>query len=253
MRVCKFPSSAISHLLTSTPSVGTWLLDLPRLYPQHEWSLHGVDIGSAIFPPRVGPYASLDLREFDIRSSAPPDPSWEQSFDLVHQRLLIWGLQTPEWSRVVKNHYSMLKPGGWIQLVEGQWVDRDRPFDPEKYPSLAKMSEMQKWSTSNFGMDIYVAYRLENLLKEAGFERVEKTHFNLGYGALAREVDWKQRSADMWIDTFRSLGSKLPEGGIPGVARDVDEFHEFLSKLHSEVLEYGYQPRLNYVVGQKPE
>ncbi|KAK4041633.1 hypothetical protein C8A01DRAFT_34358 [Parachaetomium inaequale] len=74
---------------------GTWLLDLPRLYPEHEWSLHGVDIGTALFPPKAGPYASLDLREFDLRSPVPPDPSWDQSFDLVHQRLLILALKTP--------------------------------------------------------------------------------------------------------------------------------------------------------------
>lgn len=226
---------------------------MPRLYPQHEWLLHGVDIGSALFPPKTGPSASLDLREFDIRSAVPPDPSWTGSFDLVHQRLLIWGLQTPDWPTVLRNHAALLKPGGWIQLVEGQWVDRDQPFDPAKYPSLAKMSAMQKWSTANFGMDVYVVYRLEDLLKEAGFQHVEKTQFDLGYGALARDDDWKQTSADMWIDTFRGLGTKLPEGGIPGVARDAEEFNAFLEQLHAEVLEYGYQPKLNFVIGQKPE
>lgn len=212
-----------------------------------------MDIGSALFPPKTGPSASLDLREFDIRSAVPPDPSWTGSFDLVHQRLLIWGLQTPDWPTVLRNHAALLKPGGWIQLVEGQWVDRDQPFDPAKYPSLAKMSAMQKWSTANFGMDVYVVYRLEDLLKEAGFQHVEKTQFDLGYGALARDDDWKQTSADMWIDTFRGLGTKLPEGGIPGVARDAEEFNAFLEQLHAEVLEYGYQPKLNFVIGQKPE
>lgn len=162
-------------------------------------------------------------------------------------------MQTAEWPKVLRNHFSLLKPGGWIQLVEGQWVDHDRPFDAAKYPNLAKMSVMQRWSTANFGMDIFVAYRLEDLLKEAGFEKVQKTQFDLGYGALAREVDWRQPSADMWIDTFRGLGTKLPEGGIPGVAQDADEFNDFLDKLHAEVLEYGYQPKLNFVIGQKPE
>jgi hypothetical protein len=232
---------------------GTWLLDLPRLYLHHEWSLHGVDIGSALFPPKAGPYSSLDLREFDLRSLAPPDPSWEQSFDLVHQRLLILGLKTPEWPKVLRSHFSLLKPGGWIQLVEAQWVDRDHPFDAAKYPNLAKMSLMQTWSATAFGMDIFVAYRLEDLLKEAGFENVQKTQFDLGYGALAREAGWKQRSAEVMTDTMRALGARLPEGGIPGVARDADEYNAFLDQLHGEFLEFGYQPKLNYVIGQKPE
>jgi len=223
------------------------------LYPQHEWSLHGVDIGSALFPPKAGPYASLDLREFDIRSPAPPDPSWEQSFDLVHQRLLILGLKTPEWPKVVRNHFSLLKPGGWIQLVESQWVDRDHPVDAAKHPNLAKMNDMQTWSSDAFGMDNFVAYRLEELLKEGGFENVQKTQFDLRYGALAREGGWKQRSADVMVDTLRALGANLPEGGIPGVARDVGEYHAFLDKLHAEMLEHGYQPKLNFVIGQRPD
>jgi len=174
------------------------------------------------------------------------------TFDLIHQRLLIWGLRGPEWPGVLRNHHSLLKPGGWIQLVEGQWVDRDHPFDAPRYPNLAKMSQMQKWSTSNFGMDIEIAYCLEDLLREGGFQGVAKTQLSLSYGAKAREEQWKQRSADMWVDTFRGLGSKLPEGGIPGVARNVEEFYAFLDELHSEVLEYGYQPTLNFVIGQKP-
>jgi hypothetical protein len=211
-----------------------------------------VDIGSALFPPKVGPFASLDLHEHDIRSATPPDLSWDGSFDLIHQRLLIWGLQAGEWPTVLKNHLSLLRPGGWIQLVEGQWVDKDDTFNASVFPSLSKMSEMQKWSTSSFGMEIYVAYQLEDLLKETGFQSVTKTQFDLGYGGKAKEEDWKIRSTDMWIDTFRSFGSILLPGGIPGVATTEEEFHAFLDKLRYEILEYGYAPKLNFVVGQKP-
>ncbi|KAK3294197.1 S-adenosyl-L-methionine-dependent methyltransferase [Chaetomium fimeti] len=234
-------------------SDGTWLLDLPRLYPQHEWSLHGVDIGSSLFPPNAGPQASLDLREFDIRSPTAPEPSWEQGFDLVHQRLLMWGLQKSEWATVVKNHFSLVKPGGWIQLVEGQWVERDHPFDPVTHPNLDKMYRMQWWCTENFGKDMFVAYRLEELLKEAGFKNVQKKQFTLGYGALAKSPEWKKRSVDMWIHTFRGLGALLPEGGIPGVLRNKAEFDELMVNLHAETLELGYAPRMNFVVAQKPE
>ncbi|KAK4041634.1 hypothetical protein C8A01DRAFT_34359 [Parachaetomium inaequale] len=113
------------------------------------------------------------------------------------------------------------------------------------------MSQMQTWSATNFGMDIFVAYRLEELLKEAGFENVQKTQFDLGNGALAREAGWKQRSAGVMTDTLRALGANLPEGGILGIARDVDEYNGFLDKLHAEFLEYGYRPKLNFVIGQR--
>lgn len=229
---------------------GTWLQDLPRLYPSTEWSLHGVDIASALFPADAG---ALDLHEVDIRGPPPSTFQWQGTFDLIHQRLLVWGLPAAEWPKVLTNHHSLLKPGGYIELVEAQWINKDHPFDPTKFPNLAKITEVQKWSGSNFGMDMYIAYRLENLLADAGFKNISKRQYSLGYGAQAREVEWRERSTDMWIDTFRGFGQKWPAGGVPGVATTADEFHDFLDDLRGELLEYGVAPQLNFVVGQKPE
>jgi hypothetical protein len=41
-------------------------------------------------------------------------------------------------------------------------------------------------------------------------------------------------------------------GGIPGVAANAREFHEFLDRLEVEIKTYGYQPKLNFVYGRKP-
>jgi hypothetical protein len=56
----------------------------------------------------------------------------------------------------------------------------------------------------------------------------------------------------MWVDTFRSLGHKMPAEGILGVAKTPEEFDAFLDALKVEVLEQGYAPQLNFVIGQKP-
>ncbi|KAF2806144.1 uncharacterized protein BDZ99DRAFT_466411 [Mytilinidion resinicola] len=240
------------RVLDSGAADGTWLLNLRRLYPQHEWSLHGVDIGSALFPPKSGPYESLELHELDARAPVPPSLGWEGSFDLIHQRLLIWGFQKKDWPAVLKNQLSLLKPGGWIQLVESQWVDRDHPFDAAQYPNLAKQTTLQKWSTDAFGMDIFIAYNLEDHLRELGFQNVSKQQFELGYGAKAKEESWKVPSADLWVNTFSSFGERWPEGGIPGVAKTKEEFYQFLEDLKKEVLEVGYAPKISYIIGQKP-
>ncbi|KAJ5660841.1 uncharacterized protein N7484_000213 [Penicillium longicatenatum] len=240
------------RILDSGAADGTWLRSLAQNYPSKNWSLHGVDIGSALFPLSSANGPVLDLQELDIRQPAPESLHWENSFDLIHQRLLIWGLQGPEWLKVLRNQRTWLKPGGWIQLVEAQWVDKDVAFDPVQSPNLAKMTIMQKWSTAAFGMNIYIAYDLENLLQEAGLENIRQTSFSLGYGAKAREEQWKVPSAEMWVDTFRSLGHKMPPEGIHGVAQTPDEFDAFLDALKVEVLEQGYAPQLNFVIGQKP-
>lgn len=171
----------------------------------------------------------------------------------MHQRLLIWGLKKEDWLTVLKNHWRLLKPEGWVQLVECQWVDRDHPFNPLQYPNLAKQTRLQKWSTKAFGMDLFIAYKLEDYLKDLGFQNVSKEQFDFGYGAKVREEVWKEASTNLWVDTFRSFGERWPEGGIPEVARSEEEFYQFLGDLKGEIGEAGYAPKLNYIVGQKPQ
>ena len=36
------------------------------------------------------------------------------------------------------------------------------------------------------------------------------------------------------------------------MARDAKEFHEFLDSLEREIKAFGYEPKLNFVYGQKP-
>ena len=211
-----------------------------------------MDIGPALFPSRTGENKNLDLQELDVRVPAPARLEWTNSFDLVHQRLLIWALRGPDWQRVLRNHYEILKPNGWIQLVEGRWVDREHSFDTQKSPALAKMTKLQKWTTAAFGMDIYVAYELEGLLRRAGFVNISTRTFELGYGAKAKDLGWRSKSTDMWIDTFRAFAHKMPEEGISGVAQNMEAYQTFLDDLRIEVQEQGYAPVLEYVVGQKP-
>ncbi|KAL8834779.1 MAG: hypothetical protein Q9176_007297 [Flavoplaca citrina] len=237
-------------MLTSAPSAalaspGTLLLDLKTQHPTHQWELHGVDIGSSLFPQNR---PELDLRKHDIREPFPPAWQWSDHFDVVHQRLLIWGLATSAWPLVLRNQFDALKPGGWIQLVEVEWIDAEKPHS---LPELHKHALMQKWSTSTFGMDIGIAYKVGDLLTEAGFINVQKTPFAHGYGALARRPDQKDGSAELYVECFRSIDSKMPPDGIPGVAKTPHDFHQFLDRLEVEIKMHGYQPKLNFVYAQK--
>ncbi|KAL9561587.1 hypothetical protein ACKAV7_014143, partial [Fusarium commune] len=141
---------------------------------------------------------------------------------------------------------------GYIQLVEAEWIDPENLADEKTRPQLRKQAALQEWSTASFGMDIHIAYKLEGLLRDAGLEDVRKVQFDHGYGALARSKDQRNVSAELWVECFRTLDEKIPEGGIPGVAANSKEFHEFLDALEVEIKTYGYQPKLNYVYGRKP-
>lgn len=197
--------------LDTNNKLGVWLRDLPRQLPAHNLELYGVDIGSALFPnsaPDTIP--TVDLRNHDIRTPFPSSWNWTSTFDVVHQRLLIWGIKSVEWPQVISNLISALRPGGYIQLVEAEWIDPENLADEVTRPQLRKQAALQEWSTTSFGMDIHVAYKLEALLKEAGLEDIVKIQFNHGYGALAKAEDQRNVSAELWVECFRTLDEKIP-------------------------------------------
>jgi hypothetical protein len=202
-------ADGVYHVLLSCPiltSLGTWLLDLPRQLPTFDLELFGADIGSSLFPAA----STADLRAHDIRTPFPDSWQWESKFDVIHQRLLIWGIKSAEWPTVIHNLSTIIRPGGYIQLVEAEWIDPDNPASPGTRPNLSKQAALQVWSTESFGMDINIAYKLEDLLKDAGFEDVTKVQFDHGYGALARDPEQRNVSAELWVDCFRPLGEKIP-------------------------------------------
>jgi len=64
-------------------------------------------------------------------------------------------------------------------------------------------------------MDIDIAYKLEDLLKDAGFTNVSKVQFDHGYGAKARSAAQRNGSAELWVECFRSLDQKLAGKMLP--------------------------------------
>lgn len=55
----------------------------------------------------------------------PWPTSWNQSFDIVHQRLVLAGAG-PDAKAAVKGLTELVKPGGWIQLIEGENFPSDK-------------------------------------------------------------------------------------------------------------------------------
>lgn len=124
------PKSISNHLSTiASPriaDIGTgtasWLVDLGTQLPPAS-TLHGFDINAATFPPAETLPPNVSLQEANAVEPFPEEHLG--SYDLVHARLLMYGIKKDQWELVAKNLASLLKPGGWLLWEEtgySSWV-----------------------------------------------------------------------------------------------------------------------------------
>lgn len=149
---------------------------------------------------------SLDLRPHDIREEFPKPWGWKESFDLVHQRWLVWGIQKSEWQVAIHNLVDAVKPGGQIQIVEAQWILDNVPDD---HPEEKKLNAVQTWSCESAGLDLHIWKRLEGLLKNEGIEDLEVISFDLGYGATTKRKQDQNWTAELLPESFRHLAHQM--------------------------------------------
>ncbi|KAI1328721.1 hypothetical protein F5Y16DRAFT_148112 [Xylariaceae sp. FL0255] len=96
-----------------------FLLSLQPEYPNAV--MDGYDISSALFPPKDTLPPNITLGELDIKKPFPEH--LHGMYDLVHLRLLVAGMLPEDWDPVVRNLSQILKPGGYLQWEEPDFVN----------------------------------------------------------------------------------------------------------------------------------
>jgi hypothetical protein len=101
-----------------------------------------------------------------------PEP---EDFDLINSRFLMDGIVDGRWGPLLVEYKGRLKPGGWLQMAEVQWVFHSRSGQP--LPALTA------WSTAYYaGLRAMqkkpdIAPNLDRFVRFAGFQKqLEEVH-----------------------------------------------------------------------------
>ncbi|KAJ3575565.1 hypothetical protein NP233_g1016 [Leucocoprinus birnbaumii] len=190
----------------------------------HGAQLIGIDIESRLFPKHSSLPANIS---FEVQSILKLPSAWSNRFAFVHQRLLVAALRTSEWVRALHEIYRVLKPGGWVQLVEADnWVSG--PVMSIFVSLMVKLGESR-------GITIWpdIVPDLRTFLERSGFIDICITRRNSPVGKRAGRSGESGRNNMMSL--FRGIRAPILQAGGFGIVRDEAMYDELLEKVELEM------------------
>ncbi|OCL14894.1 S-adenosyl-L-methionine-dependent methyltransferase [Glonium stellatum] len=217
------------RVLDSATADGTWIRDFASGYALVQHEIHGADIDPTNFP--ANPPAGTIYRVQDIKKSWPED--WKGTFDLVHQRLALVGAG-PAQKEAVLNLAALVKPNGWIQLMEAENV-----FVDDQGPAMYDFVRLMKDMFIIMGAKIDLTRQIPGWLEEAGFTDIQDRLIDMKIGAtnpnprLAKQGVYSTAISATALSRF---GKSLPPEKI---SLSQEKLDTLVTDLRTELFERG--------------
>lgn len=169
--------SRFGEILDIACGPGGWALEVAFQYPDTQ--VVGIDIN-----PRMIQYAFAQARvqqlqnvTFEVVDALKPLPFNDCSFDLVNARLLVGFMNQESWPRLLTECKRILRPGGVIRLTESDGWTSNSSAVQQIFGYLCQVLVLQKRTFSLDGRSFGLVHHLGKLLRDAGFEKIEKRSF----------------------------------------------------------------------------
>jgi SAM-dependent methyltransferase len=140
-----------SKLLDVGTGTGRWAIEMAQAFPQTR--VYGVDLEESRAISGQTPSTPLNY-SFQRGNVLQGLPFQGNTFDFVHQRLLVTGVPFTRWPEVIRELLRVTRHGGWIEMVEGGAI-----FVHEG-PATTQWSA---WSNALMGSADIDVYQIANL------------------------------------------------------------------------------------------
>ncbi len=153
---------------------GRWPIEMASMFPQA--SVVGLDMTP--LPPDAGAAQTMAHNFTFVQGNMFEGlPFPDDSFDFVHQRLVIVAVPTNQWLPHVQELMRVTRPGGWVELVEGDLLPGG--------PGLTTLNDLGERMSLKRGMSFSNASRIDEYLRQAGAKRIERRVIYLPVGQVA--------------------------------------------------------------------
>ncbi|KAJ3125732.1 hypothetical protein HK098_008254 [Nowakowskiella sp. JEL0407] len=212
---------------------GAWSKDVAATYPKS--LIYGVDMDKKLFENVEKP-TNVTFVEGNILETLPFE---DQKFDVIFQRLLLLGIPNGKWDHIVGELLRVLKPGGYIELIE------PCPGIELCGPTFDKLGAGLYESSKKRGIDMDAALSLSSTLASRGLEVVQETIISLPIG-------WGGRHGELNILNWRGFFSGLKPFLSTSLQLSSDEYDQMVQVALKECAEYKSYQNVLSVVAKLP-
>ncbi|KAK2753309.1 hypothetical protein FQN55_003438 [Onygenales sp. PD_40] len=232
------------RILDSATADGTWLRDLQSSLPATPaHTFVGIDKDPTKFP--AVPPKNTEFHVQDINLPWPAD--WHNSYDLVHQRLALAGAG-PHGRATLHSMTELVKPGGWIQLVEATTADFE-----SNGPAARLFPRLIRDVFALLGGSVNMAQQMSDWLGDApgGFVDIQDRLVDVKLGAVNPDPKLAKQGAYSTSVGARQLvafAKTFPPGGLSMTTEELDAMDK---GLLDELMEKGAVFQLRVVWARK--
>ncbi|CAN9114820.1 hypothetical protein CC77DRAFT_1038502 [Alternaria alternata] len=165
------------------------------------------------------------------------DPELFQAnhYDLIHSRFVFPGIKTERWARYIRDMKLLLKPAGWVQMMEFL------PIIQSHNGSLTEQSAVRRWWQSYQGAmasmdrDPRIGRRLKQLLLDNRYRDVDVEVVQLHIGGWSPDP----AQASLGRDSVAMIGDLLESLGLwpftSTLGRTAAEFDSLMEEVRTEL------------------
>ncbi|KAI8974692.1 S-adenosyl-L-methionine-dependent methyltransferase [Pilobolus umbonatus] len=221
-------------VLDSGCGPAVWTKEMAETYPNS--TFHGIDISFLNTEEENRPNLTLQ-----ICNAAKDVPFEDDSFDYIHQRLLVFALTKDLWEGALKNHFRILKPGGYIELVE----TNTNCF--QMGPEMTQMQSALCNVMNKRNMVPDAGSHIQSMLEEAGFVNItfKTVHIPINHTSKIGELWWKDL-----LRGYENIRPMLALGDP--VFEDPEFYNENVRKIAEECPEFQTDFVFFIAYAQKP-
>lgn len=166
--------SDIHALLDVGCGPGGWVLDTAFTYPDIE--VTGIDISKQMteYARAHARVQRLDNAHFRVMDATKPLDFPDNSFDLVNARFVAGFMHKTVWPAFLQECKRILRPGGIFRLTEADGGSSTSEACNELSIWMSTLLKRVGFTFSPDGRTIGIMIAMRRLLREAGFENIQK-------------------------------------------------------------------------------